>query len=126
MITPQEVELTTSPNHAAEVKFDVRLTDVPVDIYFLMDLSKSMETSKQNLVNTATDISKHVQQLTKIARFGFGSFSEKPTPPFSKGQQAQNKKKDPYPYSFEHKVFICLQQIFASQLVFKCPLENNN
>ena len=104
MITPQEVTLTTSPNHAAEVKFDVRLADVPVDIYFLMDLSESMSTSKQNLVNTATEISKHVQKLTKDARFGFGSFSEKPTPPFSKGQQSQKGKK---PYSFEHKVFTC-------------------
>ena len=102
MISPQSVKLTTSPNHEAKVNFSVELADVPVDIYFLMDLSDSMEKSKQNLFNTASAISDRVQKLTRDAQFGFGSFSDKPTPPFSKDRNKYSE--DDRPYSFEHKV----------------------
>ena len=102
MISPQSVRLSTSPNHRAKVKFDVQLADVPVDIYFLMDLSDSMNTSKQNLFHSASAISERVQELTGDAQFGFGSFSDKPTPPFSKGESNYNESTRPY--SFEHKV----------------------
>ena len=108
MISPQTVRLTTSPNHEAKVKFEVELADVPVDIYFLMDLSQSMKEHKQNLFNTASAISDRVTELTGGAQFGFGSFSDKPTPPFSK---AKNKYNDTNrPYSFEHKVNSSLPQ----------------
>ena len=83
MISPQTVKLTTSPNHKAKVEFDVMLADVPVDIYFLMDLSQSMKEHQNNLVNSANAISQRVMDLTTDAKFGFGSFSDKPTPPFS-------------------------------------------
>ena len=102
MISPQSVKLTTSPNHEAKVNFSVELADVPVDIYFLMDLSDSMNSSKQNLFNTATAISERVRELTRDAKFGFGSFSDKPTPPFSKDKNKYTE--DDRPYSFEHKV----------------------
>ena len=104
MISPQSVNLTTSPNHKAEVQFDVMLADVPVDIYFLMDLSQSMKEHQNNLVNSANAISERVMELTTDAKFGFGSFSDKPTPPFSKPPHKYAEKNQPVPYSFEHKV----------------------
>ena len=112
MISPQTVKLTTSPNHKAEVEFDVMLADVPVDIYFLMDLSESMKDHQDNLFNSAEAISDTVQKLTSGAKFGFGSFSDKPTPPFSKPKHKYTDNKftngtlnpKPVPYSFEHKV----------------------
>ena len=48
-LSPQLVHLTASPNHEAVVEFGVALADVPVDIYFLLDLSGSMANHKQNL-----------------------------------------------------------------------------
>ena len=109
MISPQTVKLTTSPNHRAEVEFDVMLADVPVDIYFLMDLSQSMKEHQNNLVNSANAISERVTELTTDAKFGFGSFSDKPTPPFSKPPHKYAEKNQPVPYSFEHKVKVKLE-----------------
>ena len=102
MISPQTAKLTTSPKHRAEVEFDVMLADVPVDIYFLMDLSNSMEKHQKNLVDSTSAISQRVMDLTTDAKFGFGSFSDKPTPPFSK--PLHKYLEGVVPYSFEHKV----------------------
>ena len=44
------MDLTASPNHEAVVEFDVALADVPVDIYFLLDLSGSMARHQLNLI----------------------------------------------------------------------------
>ena len=112
MISPQSVKLTTSPNHKAELEFDVMLADVPVDIYLLMDLSASMRDHKDNLINSANTLPQHVLQLTADAKFGFGSFSDKPTPPFSKPPHLYAQRNQTVPYSFEHKVmsklpFVC-------------------
>ena len=56
-LSPQDVDLIASPNHEAVVEFDVALADVPVDIYFLLDLSGSMANHQQNLYKYACPIS---------------------------------------------------------------------
>ncbi len=76
------MELTASPNSEAEVSFEVALADIPVDIYFLMDLSNSMRVHKANLIKAAERIASKVTDLTSDYQFGFGSFSDKPTAPF--------------------------------------------
>ena len=48
-LSPQDVDLIASPNHEAVVEFGVALADVPVDIYFLLDLSGSMASHRENL-----------------------------------------------------------------------------
>ena len=64
--------------------FKVRITeDQPVDLYFVMDLSHSMEVYRQNLAAAATSIATAIANTTSRYRLGFGSFSDKPTAPFS-------------------------------------------
>ena len=82
-LSPQAVNLVLSPNADAKVDFQVSLADIPVDIYFVMDLSNSMRIHQTNLVNAAGMIAEKVTELTSDYRLGFGSFSDKPTPPFS-------------------------------------------
>ena len=55
----------------------------PVDLYFVMDLSNSMKPYKENLVGSATAIADTIKEFTDSFRMGFGSFSDKPTAPFS-------------------------------------------
>ena len=57
----------------------------PVDIYFVMDLSNSMKPYKKSLEGTATSIKEAIEATTPQFRMGFGSFSDKPTAPFSGG-----------------------------------------
>ena len=69
---------------AAEVLFKIKpAQDHPVDLYFVMDLSNSMKPYKENLVASAEAIADTIKEYTKSFRMGFGSFSDKPTAPFS-------------------------------------------
>ena len=57
--------------------------DHPVDLYFVMDLSNSMVHYQENLVEASLAIAEKIRVTTKNFRMGFGSFSDKPTAPFS-------------------------------------------
>ena len=59
------------------------LDDHPVDLYFVMDLSNSMKTYQENLVGASLAIAEKIKLTTTKFRMGFGSFSDKPTAPFS-------------------------------------------
>ena len=68
----------------AEVLFRIKPeTEHPVDLYFVMDLSNSMKPYKNSLVETASSIAAKIEETTPKFRMGFGSFSDKPTAPFS-------------------------------------------
>ncbi|KAK4323390.1 hypothetical protein Pmani_005908 [Petrolisthes manimaculis] len=58
-------------------------TDYPVDLYYLMDLSKSMEDDKNNVAEVGYDLAKLLSSLTTQYRLGFGSFVDKVLMPFS-------------------------------------------
>ena len=69
-----------------------------------MDLSKSMERHKDNLQTAAIKISEAIGKLTSDYMVGFGSYSDKPTFPFSKEKRSYVAEgKDP-PYAFKHEV----------------------
>ena len=51
-----------------------------------MDLSGSMETHKDDLENAADNIADTISKKATDYRLGFGSFVDKPTPPFSRNQ----------------------------------------
>lgn len=68
----------------AEVLFRITpKTEHPVDLYFIMDLSKSMDTYKKSLESTAKSVKETIEKQTTKFRMGFGSFSDKPTAPFA-------------------------------------------
>ncbi|KAK3869052.1 hypothetical protein Pcinc_025612 [Petrolisthes cinctipes] len=58
-------------------------TDYPVDLYYLMDLSKSMEDDKENVAAVGYDLAKLLSTLTTQYRLGFGSFVDKVLMPYS-------------------------------------------
>ena len=56
--------------------------DYPVDLYYLMDLSKSMEDDKEKLSSLGDLLSETMQKITSNFRLGFGSFVDKVVMPY--------------------------------------------
>lgn len=56
--------------------------DYPVDLYYLMDLSKSMEDDKEKLSSLGDLLAKTMMELTSNFRLGFGSFVDKVAMPY--------------------------------------------
>lgn len=47
-----------------------RAEDYPIDLYFLMDLSDSMQTNLENVKNLGTELARAMQNTTKDLRIG--------------------------------------------------------
>ena len=55
----------------------------PLDLYLLMDFSKSFDDDLESARNTAGDIVSALENITSQFRVGFGKFTDKPTPPYT-------------------------------------------
>ena len=74
-----------------EVLFRIKVSlDHPVDLYALMDLTGSMGTHKKNLGIAAQAIADALSDKTRYYRFAYGSFRDKPRPPFGSGNLFKN------------------------------------
>lgn len=102
-VSPQNVKLklrvgefywkTFNP-HAAKLTFTIldekhlltvkygQAVDYPVDLYYLMDLSKSMEDDKEKLSHLGDLLSDTMRNITSNFRLGFGSFVDKVLMPY--------------------------------------------
>lgn len=67
--------------HNLQIKYS-QAVDYPVDLYYLMDLSKSMEDDKQHLSKLGDTLSSTMRNLTSNFRLGFGSFVDKVLMPY--------------------------------------------
>ena len=56
--------------------------DYPVDLYYLMDLSKSMQDDKENLSALGDLLASTMKKITSNFRLGFGSFVDKVVMPY--------------------------------------------
>ncbi|XP_063789154.1 integrin beta-2 isoform X2 [Pseudophryne corroboree] len=109
-LTPKEIELQLRPGMPAEfeVKFK-RAEGYPVDLYYLMDLSYSMNDDLANVKNLGTQLLSALNSITKSAQIGFGSFVDKTVLPFVSTHPEQLKNPCPEkpdncqpPFSFKH------------------------
>ena len=64
-----------------------QLVDYPVDLYFLLDNSFTMDKYKEQLVKITEDLSRRLQEITKDYTIGYGSFVDKPLAPFTEPYQ---------------------------------------
>ncbi|KFZ59588.1 Integrin beta-6, partial [Antrostomus carolinensis] len=84
-ISPQKLTLRLRPGHEETIQIKVRQTeDYPIDLYYLMDLSASMDDDLNTIKELGSTLSKEMSKLTSNFRLGFGSFVEKPVSPFIK------------------------------------------
>ncbi|XP_074949108.1 integrin beta-5 [Phalacrocorax aristotelis] len=83
-IMPQKVALNLRPGDQTSFRVQVRqVEDYPVDLYYLMDLSLSMNDDLDNIRNLGTKLAEEMRKLTSNFRLGFGSFVDKNISPFS-------------------------------------------
>jgi len=82
-VKPQHVSLKLRVNQAHDLDFYYeQAQDYPVDLYYLMDLSKSMEDDKEKLSALGDLLSATMQNITSNFRLGFGSFVDKVVMPY--------------------------------------------
>ncbi|XP_008117348.1 integrin beta-6 [Anolis carolinensis] len=82
-ISPQKLTVFLRPGNEETIQINVRQTeDYPVDLYYLMDLSASMNDDLKNIKVLGSTLSKEMSKLTSNFQLGFGSFVEKPVSPF--------------------------------------------
>jgi protocadherin alpha len=82
-LKPQRIHLRIRPNlpYTVNVQFK-QILDYPVDLYYLMDLSKSMEDDKAKLTELGNQLAINMRKITSNFKLGFGSFVDKVVMPY--------------------------------------------
>jgi len=94
-----EVELQVGKTQTVEVTFKPA-KDYPVDLYYLMDLSRSMLNDKESLAKLGKQIGDRLSQLTRGVQMGFGTFVDKPVMPYV-SMAANGSVRSPCDYRLE-------------------------
>lgn len=82
-LRPSRVTLKLRPKQTQRVYAEFKQAfDYPVDLYYLMDLSKSMEDDKDKLGLLGNKLAQEMQKITRNFRLGFGSFVDKTVMPY--------------------------------------------
>ncbi|ELU10143.1 hypothetical protein CAPTEDRAFT_93285 [Capitella teleta] len=82
-LSPQKVSIKLRPNDPFTFPVQFRQAkNYPVDLYFVMDLSKSMQDDKQEISLLGDLLAGEMGKLTNNFKLGFGSFVDKETYPF--------------------------------------------
>uniref|UniRef100_A0A669FA26 Integrin beta n=1 Tax=Oreochromis niloticus TaxID=8128 RepID=A0A669FA26_ORENI len=82
-IKPQKIHITLRPNDAKRFTVKVRqVEDYPVDLYYLMDLSYSMNDDLTRLRTLGKGLAEAMNRTTSNLRMGFGAFVDKPLSPY--------------------------------------------
>ncbi|KAM6958736.1 integrin beta-8 [Aplochiton taeniatus] len=82
-VTPRDISLTLSPGSEASFIVAVQqLERYPVDLYYLVDVSASMQENLDQLKTVGTALSLRMREHSSDLRLGFGSFVDKPVSPY--------------------------------------------
>ncbi|KAG9264477.1 integrin beta-3-like [Astyanax mexicanus] len=82
-IQPQRIHLTLRPGDSKTFTVTVRqVADYPVDLYYLMDLSYSMNDDLASLRSLGSDLATAMGKTTSNLRMGFGAFVDKTVYPY--------------------------------------------
>ncbi|XP_072041178.1 integrin beta-1-B-like [Amphiura filiformis] len=82
-VQPQIIKLRLRKGETQKITIYVRpAVDYPLDLYYLMDLSKSMEDDLRSLRTIGSVLIRELQKLSSDVQLGFGSFVDKETLPY--------------------------------------------
>lgn len=59
-----------------------QVSDYPVDLYYLMDMTNTMRDDVQKLYALGNDLATGLRGVTSNLRMGFGAFVDKPLSPY--------------------------------------------
>ncbi|KAF4087153.1 hypothetical protein AMELA_G00092400 [Ameiurus melas] len=132
-VQPQEIRLNLRPGQAYtfNLKFK-RAVGYPVDLYYLMDLSYSMEDDLTNVKALGIQILKSLQKITGNARIGFGSFVDKTLLPFTDTIEEKLKKPCPAeakecqpPFGYHHVLSLTQDESLYTTMVSRQKISGN-
>uniref|UniRef100_A0A8C1FMH9 Integrin beta n=2 Tax=Cyprinus carpio TaxID=7962 RepID=A0A8C1FMH9_CYPCA len=82
-IQPQSMQISLRPDDSQVFTLKVRqVEDYPVDLYYLMDLSYSMNDDLSQLRRLGRGLAEEMSKTTSNLRMGFGAFVDKPVSPY--------------------------------------------
>ncbi|XP_022820748.1 integrin beta-PS-like [Spodoptera litura] len=82
-IKPQVIKVKVRPGEPVDFTINFKpAKDYPLDVYYLMDISYTMQTKVDDLKRQAQKIYKDLSAYTNNVRLGIGSFVEKPGFPY--------------------------------------------
>ncbi|KAL0962044.1 hypothetical protein UPYG_G00335010 [Umbra pygmaea] len=82
-VSPAEMTVTLRPGAEASVIVAVKqLERYPVDLYYLVDVSTSMQENLDQLKKVGVALSHRMGEYSSDLRLGFGSFVDKPVSPY--------------------------------------------
>jgi integrin beta 1 len=106
-IKPQRVTVTLRKGEEFTLPFQyAQAEDYPVDLYYIMDLSASMEEHREKLAKLGEKLAKTMMNITSNFRLGFGSFVDKVDLPFV--STVPSKLKQPCKLNRNGKSVICV------------------
>lgn len=89
-VSPQRFQLKLRPGDPQTVQVQVSpARNFPVDVYYLMDLSFSMNDDLVNLQRLADDLANTISNITDNFQLGFGSFVDKRLVPYISVESAR-------------------------------------
>ncbi|XP_041366244.1 integrin beta-PS-like [Gigantopelta aegis] len=133
-IQPQQVRIKIRPNKPVTIPITFRQAEnYPVDLYYLMDLSNSMEDDKDKLAELGNLIAASMSAITKNFRLGFGSFVDKVVMPYV--STVEKKLRVPCytrtgapceaPYSFKNQLSLDLDTSLFAKKVLAANVSGN-
>ncbi|KAK1172941.1 integrin beta-8-like [Acipenser oxyrinchus oxyrinchus] len=82
-VTPRDVSLHLRPGSEVNFILEVhQLERYPVDMYYLVDVSASMQESLDKLKSVGFSLLQKMEEFSSDFRLGFGSFVDKPVSPY--------------------------------------------
>eukprot|EP00731_Ephydatia_muelleri_P018139 Em0011g179a len=91
-VQPSSVVVSLRPGDSFQIPLTVTPPQsLPIDLYILMDLTKSLEPYVNGLKTTATKLITTMQGLTSKFRIAFGSYVDKRLAPFSDRESGSRK-----------------------------------
>ncbi|KAI8435079.1 hypothetical protein MSG28_003482 [Choristoneura fumiferana] len=128
-IKPQKVNLQLRMNQMQQLSFAYsRAQDYPLDLYYLMDLSRSMKNDQEKLAALGNLLSSTMKNMTSNFRIGFGSFVDKVVMPYV--STVDKNLKSPCdgcaaPYGFKNQMSLSTETDYFDQAVAKADISGN-
>nr|AAG25994.1 integrin beta chain [Podocoryna carnea] len=89
-VSPQEITLKLRPEQPTKVDIKVKTPkNFPIDLYYLMDLSRSMRDDLAQIKTLGDILSREMADVTSNFRLGFGGFVDKPIGPYTRTKKEE-------------------------------------
>ncbi|XP_051888741.1 integrin beta-4 isoform X2 [Pristis pectinata] len=128
-ISPQHVSMSLRAGEERTLDFEVfQPQEAPVDLYFLMDFSNSMEDDLDNLKKLGLQLANVVKNMSSDYTIGFGKFVDKVTVPQTDMRPLRLKQPWPNsdaPFSFKNVIRLTNNANYFTQELEKERISGN-